>query len=124
MEILDEDNHENETISNFAVGEMKSTFPWMIFVGITNIILYAINIFSFIVNGSGILSIVVLGLIISANIILLVSALNFRSFTNSGNLSDLEDALEKQKQYWQFMSFFAIAFLIILVLMFLFYLSR
>lgn len=116
MEILDEDNRENETISNFAVSEIKSTFPWLMFIGITNIILVVLNLYSLFTRGTGVLGIVIAILFLSANIILLVSGSHFKNFTKIGNLSELEDALEKQKQYWQFMSFFVIAILVILLL--------
>ena len=116
MEILDEDNRENETISNFALSEIKSTFPWLMFIGIANIILVVLNLYSLFTRGTGVLGIVIAILFLSANIILLVSGSHFKNFTKIGNLSELEDALEKQKQYWQFMSFFVIAILVILLL--------
>jgi hypothetical protein len=103
MEILDEDNHENDGISNFAVSEIKSTFPWIMFVGIANIIFVVFNLYSLFTRGISVLGIVIAILFLSANIILLVSGSHFKNFTKFGKLSELEDALEKQKQYWQFM---------------------
>ena len=116
MEILDEDNRENETISNFAVSEIKSTYPWIMFIGIVNVILIGLNLLSLFINGTSILGMIIAILLLSANIILLISGSNFQRFTKFGNISDLEEALEKQKQYWQFMSFFVIAFAVIITL--------
>lgn len=116
MEILDEDNRENETISSFAVSEIKSTYPWIMFIGIVNVILVGLNLLSLFINGTSILGIIIAILLLSANIILLISGSNFQRFTKFGNISDLEEALEKQKQYWQFMSFFVIAFAVIITL--------
>ena len=122
MQILDEDNQNRESVSEYARGEIKSSTIWIFLVVINNFVLISFNVYNIFVQGFNIFLIVIVLVLLTMNITLLVSGLSFKNFTNTGNLTDLQDALEKQKLFWQFMVFFSIIafFAFILLIIFLF----